>query len=106
MEVWIVKGDYGSWDDHGQTILKVFDSEKKALSFQDDYEKNPDIELSKTLYNKWIGIYDDYDEDDDESEPVKIEMTPSEKIIWETRQSELMDLQNFNYCIVEKYNVE
>jgi hypothetical protein len=101
MKVWIIKGDFGSWDSHRQKVLKVVDSEEKAILFKNEYESKPDILFAKELYYKWMN-----GGDEDEDGNIIPEMTPEEDEIWRKRFHELDDYCEFNNCIISEFDVE
>jgi hypothetical protein len=101
MKIWIVTGDYGSWDGHYRKNLKAFDSEAKAISFKEEYESNPEITLAKDLYNKWLN---GGDEDDDGN--ITPELTEVEKEFMRINHTKINELAEFNECIIYEFDVE
>ncbi len=100
IKVWIVFGDFGSWDSHRKTVLKVFSDEEKAKQFKEEYENNPQIKLAKELYRKWL-----YGGDEDDNGIILPKLTPDEKIIWNEMACAMDDFSEFNECIIEEFEL-
>jgi hypothetical protein len=97
MKVWIVYVSFGEYDMYRTQILKVFDTEQKAISFKDTYENNPLIDKAKDLYDKWLNSDMRYDENGVGS----VRFSDEEMELIEND-----DLIEFNSCYIEEFEVE
>lgn len=101
MEIFIVNGSFGDWDDYHTKVLKVFDSDEKARHFQQEFENDEKIKKYKDLYYRklWGG-----ETDDDEN--LIPSLTLEEESFFTENHEEIRNLHDFNQCFIEKYIVE
>lgn len=96
MVVFVVKGEYGSWDSFHTKILKIFDDKLKAEKFIEDYSNSVLIKKSKEIYHK---IYS-FDDSDD------IIVLSEEDKKWRDENPDFWLVCEFNKCVIEEYNLE
>jgi hypothetical protein len=101
MKVWIVTGDFGSWESHHRRNLKLFDSLEKAIKFKEEFELNPDLQIAKDLYHKFV-----YGGEEDANGILVPRFSVEEQIIWQNRSLEFNEFAQFNECILEEFELE
>jgi hypothetical protein len=111
MKVWVVKGLYEYDESRDIILLKICSTEEKANSFKNEYDNNPEIQLVKELYKRWLYGGDEIYYDDNSPEPIVIgyveHLTEEERLIFATYSFEKkQEYKHFDHSFVEEWEVD